>query len=208
MTDEATTTRSKVARLIDEYGLTSIGDELERRWTRADDRSSLRDLSEYFNRQLLRATLETAETNPLDGEVENLYRLLVNDDITSGVRQETRSRLKQRGVDVETLEEDFVSYQSIRTYLQTVRDATASDEPRSPEDHRRKKRNTIQRLTDRLDTVTEQSLTELENADHLTLREFDVLVTVRVHCSDCNTQVQVTDLLTEGGCQCHREAEQ
>jgi hypothetical protein len=80
--------RSKVARLIEEYELGGIGEEFERRWTREEDRSSLRDLADEFNRRLLRAALERTGDAPLDGEVDNLYRLLTGDDVTSGVRQQ------------------------------------------------------------------------------------------------------------------------
>lgn len=192
--------RGKVARLIEEYGLSDIGDELEERWTRSEDRSSLRDLAEYFNRELLRAAI--ADDDPLEGEVENLYRLLSDEEVTSGTRQQARYRIEQRGVDVDALEDDFVSYQSIRTYLKKHRDATPPDTTGSPEDQLTRKRETVQRLTNRLNTVAEQSLTELRKAGHVTLGDFNVIVTVRVHCSDCGTQMPITELLTDGECDC------
>lgn len=202
MDTEPDTRRPKVARLIDEYGLDGLGAELEERWTRSEDRSSLRDLAEYFNRQLVESELETIDTDPLEGGVDNVYRLLTDDDVTSGVRQETRSRLEQRGVDVDSLEEDFVSYQAIRTYLTEYRDASSPDTSVDPETHRQRKRKTIQQLTSRLTTVTEEALRELANADHLTLGEFDVLVTVRVHCRDCDSHLSIPDLIRRRGCEC------
>jgi len=194
--------RSKVARIIESYGMTGTGDELERRWTRVENRSSLRDLADYFNKQLLKSALESAGETPLEGEVDNLYRLLTDDEITSGVRQQARNRLEDRGVDVNTLESDFVSYQSIRTYLKQVRDAEPPKEQDEPETQLERKRATIQRLVNRLVQVTEQSLTELANASRITLGEFSVIVSVRVHCSECDTQQPVTDLLANGGCAC------
>lgn len=202
MNEKKRATRSKVVRLIDEYELHGLGDELEDRWTRSENRSSLRDLAEYFNQQLLSIALETTDSELLDGEVDNLYRLLTNDDITSGVRQETRSHLEQQGVDADSLENDFVSYQAIRTYLRNYRDVSPPDDSDSPEAHRERKYATVQQLTSRLTTVATDALAELANAGHLTLGEFDVLVTVRVHCSDCDTRVSITDLLRQGGCEC------
>lgn len=192
--------RGKVARLIEEYGLSGIGDELEQRWTRSEDRWSLRELAEYFNRELLRAAIE--DDDPLEGEVENLYRLLSDDNVTSGTRQQARYRIEQRGVDAGKLEDDFVSYQSIRTYLKKHRDAAPPDTSTTPEDQLTRKRETIQRLTTRLNTVAEQSLIELRKAGHLSLGEFSVIVTVRVHCSDCGSRMPITQLLTDGGCDC------
>jgi len=188
---------------MDTYELDEgLGAELERRWTRPDDRSSLRDLAEYFNKRLLRAALDTTVSNPLDGEIDNLYRLLTDDDVTSGVRQETRGYLEQRGVDVDALEADFVSYQAVRTYLRTHRGVDHPERSRSSDDHRNSKRETVQQLISRLRIVTTEALGELVNAGNLTLGDFEVTVTVHVHCADCDTRVPVTDLISRGGCQC------
>jgi hypothetical protein len=198
----ASTSRSKVARLIERYDLAGIGDELEHRWTRAENRSSLRDLADYFNKQILRSALESEDETPIDGEVANLYRLLTDGETTSGVQQQAKNRLAGRGVDPATLEDDFVSYQSIRTYLKQYRDAAPPDDQSSTEDQIQRKQATIQRIVSRLAKVTEQSLTELSNTSRITLGDFSIIVTVRVHCSDCDTQQPVTDLLTNGGCAC------
>lgn len=207
MAEKSKSKQSKVAKLIDVYELDGLEDQCEDRWTRKENRSSLRDLAKYFNHQLLDTALHSASAEPLDGEVDNLYRHLTNDDVTSGVRQETRSRLEQHGIDVDSLENDFVSYQAIRTYLRNYRDVSPPDESESdsPETHRERKRATIQQLTSRLARVTTDALAELTNAGHLTLGEFDVLITVRVHCSDCNTRLSITDLLRQGGCKCDNQ---
>jgi len=202
MADSSDARRSKVARLIDEYELAGVGDEFERRWTRTEDRSSLRELADEFNRRLLRTVLERTGGDPLDGEVDNLYRLLTGDDVTSGVRQQARNRVEDRGVDVEGLETDFVSYQAVRTYLKQYRDASPPDNTAAPDEQVRQKRSTIQRLSNRLGTVTEQSLGELASTSTITLGDFDVVVAVRVHCSSCETQLPVTELLAERGCNC------
>lgn len=207
MGTESDTKRSKVARLIAEYDLDGLGQELETRWTRDEDRSSLRDLAAYFNRQLLEASVDPIGSDPLEGGVDNVYRLLTDDEVTSGVRQETRSRLEKRGVEIESLEKDFVSYQAIRSYLTDYRNASPPDTTVDLETHRDRKRTTIQRLTNRLTTVTEDALQELVNADHLTLGRFDVLVTVRVHCRDCDNRVSIPDLFARGGCNCEAAVE-
>lgn len=202
MKNKRNATQSKVAQLIEEHDLDGLGNDLEARWTRTEDRSSLRDLAEYFNKQILRATIERTDSPTLDGEIANIYRLLTDENVTSGVRQETRSRLDRRGVDVDRLERDFVSYQAIRTYLRNYRNVSPPDESGSPDDHRNRKRTTIQQLSGRLTTVTTDALTELRNAGRLTLGQFDVLVTVQVHCFDCDSRTSITDLLSQGGCEC------
>jgi len=202
MADNVNSRQSKVVRLIDEYGLVGMGETLERRWTATEDRSGLRDLADYFNRELLRTAVEAESVDPLQGEVENLYHLLTGDDVTSGVREQTRNRLDQQGVDVEKIENDFVTYQSVRTYLKKYRDADPPNTSGSPEDRIERKRSTIQRLRSRLTDITEQSLRELVSVSAITLGEFDVIVTVRVHCTSCGTQQSVSDLLTSRGCEC------
>jgi hypothetical protein len=202
MTTESSAPHSKVARLIDEYDMSGIGDTLKKRWTATEDRSSLRDLADYFNRELLRAALDAAGTDALDGEIDNLYRLLTDDDVTSGVREQARNRLERDGVDPAKLEGDFITYQSIRTYLKNYRNASTPTTGESPDDRIERKRSTIQRLGARLTDVTEQSLRGLASASVITLGEFDVIVTVRVHCTSCGTQQSVSRLLDNRGCEC------
>lgn len=202
MTNESNAQQSKVARLIDEYELSGMGETLEQRWTATEDRSSLRDLAEYFNRHLLRAALDAAGSDSLDGEIDNLYRLLTDDDVTSGVREQARNRLERDGVDPAKLEDDFVTYQSIRTYLKNYRNASTPTTGESPDERIERKRSTIQRLNARLTDVTEQSLRGLASASVITLDEFDVIVTVRVHCTSCGTQQSVSRLLDNRGCEC------
>jgi hypothetical protein len=202
MADERGTSRPKVARLIDKYELDGIGDELEHRWTRAEDRSSLRDLATYFNQQLVRAVLEAEDADPIKGEVQNLYDLLTGDETTSGVREEARHRLEERGADVAELESDFVSYQSIRTYLKKYRHVELPNDDPSLQTKIEQDRKTLQRVISRLASVTEQTLWGLENREGFTLGDFDVLVTVRIHCSNCNSQKPITEVLNERGCEC------
>jgi len=86
-----------VLRLIEEYGLDGMGDELERRWTASgDDRTNLRDLAERFNQQLLAEALAEAGLQPLSGEIENTYRLLTDEDVNSADRTLSSSPGRRR----------------------------------------------------------------------------------------------------------------
>jgi hypothetical protein len=190
---------SKVARLIEAEGLEGLGAELERKWTaEGPDRHSLRDLATLFNRRLLEARLRAAGLHSLSGEVANLYRLLTDDDVSAADRTRARRRLERDGVDVAALQEDFVSYQSVRTYLQNHRDV-AYDPQSAPLESAE---STIGRLRSRLASVTESKLTGASDADALDVGEFDVTVSVRVACRDCGQQMDVATLLEDGGCGC------
>lgn len=188
----------KVARLIDEHDLTGLGAKLEDRWTATDDRRmSLRDLADYFNRELLAAVLADADAQPLDGEVENTYRVLTDDDVRSASRTRARRRLEREGVDIDDLESSFVTYQAVRSYLTDGRGAEYSPDGASVADRRR----TIQQLQGRLQSVTESKLDSLAG-EEVTLGEFRTLVNVRVVCEDCGAQYEVSELLDRGGCDC------
>lgn len=192
---------TKVGRLIESYGLVGLGDELERRWTATgDDRLSLRDLEELFNERLLEQAMRDAGMASIEGEVDNLYRSLTSDEVSSGVRTEARNRLEREGIDVDELERDFVSYQAIRTYLKQERDADHAQ--RTDEEQIAKDRDSIQRLRSRMSSVTEDKLDRLRETDRIDLGEFRLFTDMNVLCEDCGSQYTVEDLLDRGGCDC------
>lgn len=191
--------RSKVARLIDEYDLQGLGAQMERRWTDDEDRWSLRDLAEHFNQSVLEAALEAEGAQLLDGEVENTYRLLTDEDVGSADRTRTRRRLEREGLDVDALLDDFVTYQAIRSYLTKHRDAEYTPDETDPLE---RETTNVQQLRGRVDSVTEGKLEQLRDSGELTLGEFRTLVDVRVVCEDCNAQYDVVELLENGGCDC------
>lgn len=193
--------RLKVERLIAEYDLEGLGAELERRWTAedADERASLRDLAGDVNRRLLATTMAEADMQPLDGEIENLYRLLTVEDVSDADRTRARRRLEREGVDVATLQADFVTYQAVRTYLKTVRQAEyTAPEPTGPGESA----EAIQRLRGRVTTVTENKLDQLDLADEIDLGTYRILVDVTVLCEACGDQYEVSELLERGRCSC------
>ncbi|QLD87087.1 hypothetical protein HWV23_15600 [Natronomonas halophila] len=191
--------RSKVARLIEEYDLQGLGTELEQLWTAEEDRRSLRDLAAYFNRKLLEQALEAANVQQLDGEVENTYRLLTDDDVSSAESTRIERRLERDGVDVESLVSDFVTYQAIRTYLKDHRGAEYTPSETDPLE--REKTN-FQKLRGRMVSVTEGKLEQLQKNEAFTLGEFRTLADIQVVCEDCNTQFGVLELLEREGCNC------
>jgi predicted transcriptional regulator len=196
---------SKVARLIDGYGLgDAFGDRLETLWTAdGEERESLRSLADRFNKRLLEETMIDAGMSTIEGEIDNLYRLLTDDDVSSGARTEARMRLTRNGVDVDQLERDFVTYQAIRSYLKNYR----GTEYQAGDDRTRVESvvETIQRLRSRTRSVAQKSLTQLRDTGHLSLGEFRVFVDITVLCEDCNTQYGIVELLETGRCECRTE---
>jgi hypothetical protein len=144
--------------------------------------------------------MEEADMNPLTGEVENTYRLLTDDDISSGVQVEAETTLERNGINVDELKNDFVSHQTIYTYLTKYRNVEYS----STEDSEQIEAtiNTVQRLQSRLIAVVENSLDSLRNSERLVLGEYSVFIDVQVLCEDCGTQFELLTLLRTGRCKC------
>jgi len=195
---------SKVARLIDEHDLSGLGDELEMRWTGDGvERASLRDLADYFNKRVLEQALIDAGLSALESDVESTYRNLTDDEISTGVRTDTRNRLEQNGIDVDKLESDFVSYQAIRSYLTDYRGAEyhhLSDEEKVEKDLQ-----SIQRLMTRTLSVTEERIEKLRETGRIDAGDFEVLLDLQVLCQECGEQYSVAEFLEERGCRCQRE---
>lgn len=120
------------------------------------------------------------------------------DDVSSGERTEAQERLDRAGVDVSQLQTDFVSYQAVRTYLTSVREA--SYEPDA--DRAERVTETTRKLQARTAAVTERNLEQLRKTERITLGSIRLFVDVTVLCEDCGAQYQADELLERGGCDC------
>ena len=193
--------QSKVAQLIETYELASMGAELERAWLgNTGERQSLRDLADRFNQALLMAAIRDAGMDVIDGEPANFYRLLTDDNVSAGKRIGARNRLDRAGIDVDTLEDQFVTYQAIRYYLTEVRGVSYDSE--SETEQVEQERGTIDRLRSRVETIVRDTVDRLNTADKLTVGEYRVFVSIDIRCQDCGMRYSISDLLDRGGCDC------
>lgn len=197
----------KIVQLAEKYDLAGIGDELERRWTDAEDGDSLRELARDINTRILQSALAESDEAPVQWTVEEVYRRLTDDDVSQGAYTEIRSQLRNRGIPVDELVSDFVSRQAVHNYLRRHRGVELPDSSSQPADVRSDRLRSIQRLRGRLETVIHSALEELTSADHLVLGDATVHVTARVRCSECGTQQTIDTLLQRGSCDCGTEAE-
>jgi hypothetical protein len=195
-------TRScKLDRIAAEYDLHRDAEQLKEYWTRDADRYSLRDLAIHFNQQLLRMAMERAGLNPLDGEVENTYRLLTDDDVSQGMRTQARNRLQKHDIDVEQLNSDFVSYGTVNRHLKDClgveRDSNDTDG-----DSAQKGAQRIAALQNRTGAVTENTLSQLHSAGELAAGDIGVFVDITVSCPKCGMHAPVREFIENGGCHC------
>lgn len=196
--------RCKVQRMIDTHGLSGSNERMLEWWTGDGDTLSIRKITREFNQELLSRELRRQGTSPLDSEVSNLYRLLSADDedVSRGMRIQTRNRLEQQGVDVDALLEDFVSYQSIYRHLNDCLDADYASETPPVEERRERAKDRILSLKNRSKAVTADTVAQLVDSSALALEEFDVFVDISMTCNECQRQYTVAEVLENGGCFC------
>jgi len=201
MIDGSSRRQTKVERVIDEYDLESWGDRLEAKWVGdGTERTSLRDLAAEFNRAVLRAAVRDAGGSMVESDIETLYRTLTDDDVSRSETVRKRRELERTGVDIDAVSSDFVTHQTIYTYLTNVRDASLPEA--DTEDRLERKTETVQRLAGRTQVVTESTLEELGNAGEIADRDYEVFVDVRTICGNCGADYPIATLLDQGGCDC------
>jgi|AntRauTorcE11898_2_1112593.scaffolds.fasta_scaffold01313_7 hypothetical protein len=198
--DESSRPSSKVARVIRSRDLDGLGDRLEAAWTGEDgDRTSLRDLADRFNRAVLEAAIREAKGPVSEFDVESDYRTLTDESVSTADKRRKRRDLDTMGVDVDAVESDFLTHQAIYNYLTDYRDAELPDRS---EGLARRKAETVERLQGRTSTVTESAIESLIASDDLSDHEYDVVVNLRVICSDCGSDYPAGELFRNGGCDC------
>lgn len=190
----------KVGTASRDWGLESVHDELAAGWR--EEGASVRQLTARFNRQLLRAGFRRADRTPIDGEIDNLYRVLTDDDVDAGSRTQARERLRRNGVPIEEVEADFVSHQTIYRHLRNCLDISYDPEDRTAADRVESWRDRIRALRARTATVADRGVDSLSDAGAIDVGSVDVLVDVSVTCNDCGEFYALDDLLDRGGCEC------
>ena len=191
---------SKVARVIDSYELDDIGSWLENKWTgNGEERMSLRDLADEFNKAVLEAAISDASTVTTTSDVESTYSVLYGDDVSSAEKIRKQRELEREGVDVEQVLNDFVTHQAIHTYLTKYRDVELPDHSESLVE---RKIDTVDRLQGRTVAVSQSALESVVDAGEVSDRNYELLVDIRVVCTDCGATYSLGELLRQGGCDC------
>lgn len=200
-TDSGKACSCKIGRIVDQYDLVGLDDELIAYWTgEAEERYSTRRLATDVNQRVLRAALEEAGVHFKDGEVENTYRLLTDDDVSSGTYVQTRRELERDGVPIDSVESDFVSHQTVYNHLTDCLNVSLE----TPSDEERIERNGEQlgALQNRMEAVTTDRIAQLKRNNILEIGDTTVTVSVTVTCNDCLQEFTVRELLETRSCAC------
>lgn len=191
----------KVGRVVETYELPSMDGRLASRWLGTDgERLGLRDLKAFFNRAVLRAAMQGAGLDPLDGEVEEIYRALSGDGGHDRTQVRARERLERAGVDVDAVVGAFVSHPTVGGHL---KECLGVEPPRTTSgDPLAKAEERVFKLQNRTEAVVRGSIEHLRDTGRVDAGEFDVFVGARVVCDRCGTQYDVHDFLRREGCSC------
>ena len=198
----------KIERVADRYDLSGLGDDVVARWLGKDgyEQESLRDLADRVNERIIDAAIDDS-TNLLDGEAANIYRLLTadDDDVTVGMQTEARQSLKHDGVNVERLEADLITYQSVYNYCKDHRGVSRSSP--SQEKNPESSLSHVRKLAGRLQAIVESTVTRWVKNDVLEGGSYEVDIEIWVTCQNCGERRSPKALLDAGGCQCPRETD-
>lgn len=197
--------RCKVGRVADRRGLDGLDDELVRRREAGE---SLRALADAVNRRVLAGALEAAGVDDrgdelfgaLAGEraVEAVYDALAGEAEPARTAR-VRTRLEQHGVDVDALEDDWVTHPTVRRHL---RECLGVDTAREPTITAEDAVDTVEWARARAAGVVERTFERLHAADLVRTSDLDVTVTLQLTCAACGNTYRPRELLDRGGCAC------
>lgn len=177
--------RRKVARMAAKYGLEDLDERLSTMYTERGQ--SLRALAHDVNTDMTAAALEGEPFAP-----RNVYETLRGIGETDKREQtDLRRRLRMHGVDVETLEGDWVYHMSVRTYLRKDLDIDTERESRElvpPEETA----DRIRRLSAREENIIKESLVSTDGVD---VDEWDIHTEIRLISKETGESKRVLDYL-------------
>lgn len=186
----------KIGRKAGQYDLDGLDADLIGRYETQE--GSLRELAQYINVSILEKVLADIDAD-IAGDPESIYMTMSGDDADPTRQTTIRDQLIYAGVDVDDLERDFVSHQSVKKHLNSCLDVdTARDGVESIEEAR----ELIEWARSRDEQIITKTLERLRRIDVLSTGPIDVTHSVSVTCGDCQRTYDILELLETGGCDC------
>lgn len=183
----------KIDRVCRAYDIHDADERL--RYRHQKNKDSLRDLEAFLNTRILRQAMEEAGMSVLDGEADQYYHALVAGEDGESVyaRSQVETILRDAGVDVAQVQQDFVSYRTVKTHLNDCLGLSTSrlSQPDPGND-----RDTIAKLSNRIKQVADKALTRLRSHGIVQITEPRVTVDVTVRCGGCGRRHDLLQFLT------------
>ena len=186
----------KITRVAQAYHIRDVDAKLLRQ---REQGASLRELAVLFNKRILSRALDRA-TKEVVGDAETIYAVLMDDDTDRARQAELRSKLTRYDVDIDDVQQDFISHQTVRNHLNGCREVDTGRESTLDLEGGRK---TIEWAQARSEGVIEQTIERLRNAGEVADIQIEVTQSVRVACSACGQSYRIGEFLEQGGCDCH-----
>jgi len=186
----------KISRVAQAYGVRDVDTKLLHQ---REGGASLRELATFFNRRILSKALDRA-TQEVIGDAETIYAVLMDDDTDRARQAELRSKLARYDVDIDAVQQDFISHQTVRNHLNGCKEIDTGRESTIDLDSGRK---TVEWAQARSEGVIEQTIERLRNAGEVADTPTEVTQSVRVACSACGRSYRIEEFLQQGGCDCH-----
>lgn len=196
----------KVCDAIEKYDLSGFNKKLINR--RSVEEMSLRDLTDYTNKEILRVGLSDSSIQstaniygslPGDNATETIYQLLHDENGTADQRARIRTQLQQENIDIESIESDWVTHPTIRKHLQECLDVDTS---RTVDITISDGVDTIEWGRTRCRGVVDQTIQRLMSANKLDVGSPRVTVDIQITCEQCNQTYRPDELLKSGTCDC------
>lgn len=194
----------KVTSTARDYDVSDAVSELT---TRRREGDSLRELATYFNTRVTERALEEADIHSgqsvhaaLIGEelASTVYQILRTNDGSDIRRAELRARLREEGVDVDALENAFVSHVTVRTHLQEC----VNVQPKETAADFEKTVNTVRWAHTRAENIIQNTLDSAVSAGEIETGGLETEVLVRATCEHCGDTFYLEELLDERRCSC------
>lgn len=191
----------KVGAAIKEYDLDELvsrhdtfDDQLVARWKGENGGASqgYRPLTDWFNRRLLKREYDRSGLETTGTRVEREYEALTGDDLRS---EEVRDTLRSKGVDIENVEQSFVSWSTMQRHLNNCLDA--EKEPQRAQTNW--ERNSVEFAREQLKSKVDDALQSLDSKSKLEgADEAEVAISVEISCPECPLKIPFEEALERG----------
>ena len=184
----------KVCRLLSERDMAQYNERLVEQWQGPpDQRMGYRRLATWLNVTMLRREMDRSGLDTLGNETESKYERLTGDDET--IAREVRRSLREAGVFIDELLDDFVSYGVVRTHL---KDCLGAERETNHSDSDWE-RDAIEIAQDHAETKVSEAVQTLVNKNKLSvIPGAEVTVEAEIQCPDCHLRVPLERAMRRG----------
>lgn len=191
--------------MIDGYSLEDsvvggdIDEYLVARWRGTGDynETGLRPLTDWFNRNLLKATYADHDRTATAARVESEYDALTGDDEIR--RGEVVDALSADGIDGRAVLSDFVSTSTLYRHFRDCLDEEKSSDAGKPDPDSDWERDKVAYVRRTIRQNAEEAVRSLDNKSRIpNASDADIEVPVLLSCPDCSTKVRFEVALDRG----------